>query len=420
MNGWEFNMNHKTDEKNVVKKTKVMQFGQAYAEGIVGIVIILLFLLGAYHVWRYAEVQQMSSDVARFAGWERTVWESENASGTVEKHAVHKTDVNLAKSALLQQLSTPEALRAEKANFTSGAGMGNGTQWLKNALKSFTTNSAADTAGAAMPTVTVTTTSGVVPKLGFLGGNRGRDPTFNTLTSLELDKETYRVINVSLQTNKPETDKLKYFNFDLPSVETHKKLALVGNSWGASGALNRIRTHRQLSPLADGDGASGTKANVLSRFGLNAPAGGATAGGFLGMTPWWDFLAGPNGLAGQFVLRSIGVQGSAAAGLMSGAGLPFQSSGNPSADVPAELMGVGAQERDLDFIRLSGVGRIPVSNDGIMDATADGATDGDRCPENPNKFCLNRTLNPKAHNHVYGRRRNMIMSLQSQVDTYHP
>lgn len=45
------------------------QKGQAYAETVVGFVVVGLFLFGAYHLWRYGEARQMSTDAVRFAAW---------------------------------------------------------------------------------------------------------------------------------------------------------------------------------------------------------------------------------------------------------------------------------------------------------------------------------------------------------------
>ena len=150
---------------------------------------------------------------------------------------------------------------------------------------------------------------------------RGRDPTFNTTTSLELDKDTYRTVNLSLKSQVTPTSGGRLFDFLLPAVETKKHLSLITNTWAASPPMVRVRTLRQLLPFSTGDEISGTKPNALAFFGVNPSRGAANAG--VGMVPFWNFVGGPHGLGGQYTVRQIGLGANAANTLVQSAGKSF-------------------------------------------------------------------------------------------------
>ena len=295
------------------------QSGQAYAETLVGFSVIALFLFGAYHVWRHAELQQAAVEAVRFAAWERVVWEP--SDNHVEKFALHKTDEQLAKDAILHQLSTPGAWRNFRAGLSRGGmpiptSTGEKRDSLNVALRSFVSP-------GADPNMLISLTTGSGWTNSVERWFRGRDPTFNTTTSLELDQDTYRTVNLSLKSQVTPTSGGRLFDFLLPAVETKKHLSLITNAWAASTPMMFVRTERQLLPFSSGDEMSGTKANNLAFFGLNPSSGAANAADFVGMVPFWNFVGGPHGLGGQYVVRQIGLGANAANTLVQSAGQSF-------------------------------------------------------------------------------------------------
>jgi hypothetical protein len=282
--------------------------------------LILLFLFGAHHLWRYGEARQMGTEAARFAVWERTVWEP--SDNEVEKHALHKSDESLARSVVLNQLSTPEAVRATKdtnhdssANSTSSETTPEqARKWLKGTLRTFV-----DAGQNPHELVSTSTTSGWVNP--FQSTYRGRDPTLNTLTSLELDRNTYRTVLTTLHSNYKPNALMRFFQFDLPQLSLTRKMALITNTWNASAPLMRVRQARQLLPFSSGDPISGTKANPLAFFGVDGVS--SVGKNFVGMVPWWNFLGGPDGLAGQYVNSQTGLDAVSAQKLISSNGANY-------------------------------------------------------------------------------------------------
>ena len=297
--------------KNNSATRKNIQKGQAYAETVVAFGVIALFLMGSHHLWKYAEVRQQIIDATRFAAWERTVWEPED--NDVEKFAVHQKNDALARNVLMHQLSSPAAWRNLRSSIN-----GNGTPAasnivddrnnLKHSMRNFVSEG-----NNPNSLITVNTFSDTTGWMGAQSNYRGMDPTFGGLTSLELDRETYRTTETNFNSQLNPTIGNRLFSFLMTPVTMSKKLSLITNSWAASPAVNVIRTERQLLPLSTGHAESGTKANNLAYFGMGGNVG-------LGLAPWWDFVGGANGLGGQYVLRKIGMDASTANGMLQSSG----------------------------------------------------------------------------------------------------
>ena len=173
------------------------QKGAAYAETVISFGVIALFLLGTQYVWKFAEFRQQMTDATRFAAWERTVWEPDDNS--TEKFALHQTNNNLARSVLIHQFSTPAAWRGVRDNLNINGTASNSTDSIDRAnLKSATKSFVADgTSPGAL--VSVTTDSGWTNQTE--NKFRGMDPTFGKLTSLELDRNTYRTTEAIFHTS---------------------------------------------------------------------------------------------------------------------------------------------------------------------------------------------------------------------------
>jgi hypothetical protein len=276
------------------------QEGQAYTELVVSFVIVGLFLFGGYHIWRYGEARQTLQNAARFAAWERTVWEpSDNA---VEKHALHRSDESLAKNTLIHQLSLPKAWRRERSGVDKSGKSATltdaeKTAMLKPALKSFIDSDS-------NPQNMLSITTGSRRQMGWFVG---LDPSFNRLTSLSLDRKVYRTVSVSLEGLEQSGFDTGLFGFVLPTLDSTRSMTLVANPWAGSPPIMRIRAQRQLLVMSTGDSASDTAPNFMAYFGTNANGSNLGGGDFLGMVPWWNFLGGPNGLGGQFVVKKIGL-----------------------------------------------------------------------------------------------------------------
>lgn len=373
----------------------IRQNGQALVEVIVGFVVIGLFLTGAHHLWRYGEAQQMAVDAVRFAAWERVVWEPDNNS--VEKHALHKSDASLGLATVRHQLSTPQAMRTYRSSVQhdgSPTFFSNDQRrsWLKSALKTFV-------APGRDPDsiISLSTSSGWTNDVEHW--YRGRDPTFNTTTSLELDRDTYRTVILSFKSQLAPLvpDGRRWFEFLLPPVDAVEKLSLISNTWAASGPLQRIRTARQLLPLSPGDATSGTKGNVLAFFGLNNDPGQIDAANFVGMVPWWNFVAGQNGMAGQYVVDQVGLNAVAANGMLQSSGQNFRK--DFSAADPAASFLLRAQMARSEAFNPSDISQGRHRHTEIVDETADAATPVPRNSENK-------------------RRKYRSVSLQNPVETY--
>ena len=377
------------------KLTGRYQVGQAYAEIVVGFSVVALFLLGSYHVWRYAEFQQTAVDAVRFAAWERVVWEPSDNS--VEKFAIHKTDEQLAKDTVMRQLSTPAAWR----NFRSGL-EGNGSpaqttfadrrDTLGAALKSFVSS---DTDPNNM--ISLSTSSGWTNSAE--AWYRGRDPTFNTTTSLELDRETYRTVKLSLKSQFTPTTSLRFFDFFLPPVVADKHLSLITNAWAASTPMMFVRTERQLLPFSTGDDISGTKPNNMAFFGLN-PSSGTNAADFVGMVPFWNFVGGPYGLAGQYNVNQVGASGDFANTLIETRGQSFLSFDISN---PGTSLGLMPEVDQQEFFKPNAVSNWQHRNTLIISKTKE---DDDE------------KAGTKSRNSNIGKRKYRAQSLQNPVETY--
>ena len=301
--------------------------GQALVEVAVAFAVIGLFMFGAHHLWRHSEARQAAVEAVRFAAWERVVWEP--SDNTVEKHALHKSDDALATDVVRHQLSTPAAMRAYRATLSAygtPAPLGAYEKWsqLTVALKTFF---APDKDPTEMVTVN-TLSSWTNDEERMI---RGRDPTLNTTTSLELDRDTYRTVSLTFGNTKANTQTTGFFKFGPNQFHIEKKLSLITNTWAASPPLIRVRTVRQLLPFSSGDEISGTKPNVLAYFGMENSTGSASAADFIGMVPWWNFIGGPHGMAGQYVTRQVGLSGNGANALLQSAGKDFKfDAANPA------------------------------------------------------------------------------------------
>jgi hypothetical protein len=290
---------------------KSLQKGQAYAETVVSFGVIALFLMGSHHLWKYAEVRQQIIDATRFAAWERTVWEPED--NDVEKFAVHQKNDALARNVLMHQLSTPAAWRKHRTSLNGdGIPAESNTVDDRNNLKHSMRNFVSE-GNDPKSLITVKTFSAFVGWMDNQSKYRGMDPTFNKITSLSLDRETYRTTETNFNSQLNPTIENRLFSFMMTPVTTSKKLSLITNSWAASPAVNTIRTERELLPLSTGHEGSGTKANNLAYFGMGSNVG-------LGLAPWWDFVGGANGLGGQFLVRQIGMDALTANGMLQSSG----------------------------------------------------------------------------------------------------
>lgn len=311
------------------------QRGQAYAETVVGFVVIALFLMGAHHLWKYAEIRQQLVDATRFAAWERTVWEPED--NTVEKFALHQTNAALAKNVVMHQFSTPEAWRDFRTTLNS-----NGTPatriadrdrgYLKLSTKNFV-SAGYDPSNL----ITVNTSSGWTNSAER--AIRGMDPTGRTTTSLELDRDTYKTTTTKFQSQLAPTTSNRLFSFLMTPISATHKLALITNAWAASPPVTYVRVDNQLLPLSVGDKGSGTKANNLAYFGLGANV-------LVGMAPLWEFVGGRNGLGGQYVVRKIGLSASGANGLIQSSGQDWEF--DPS-NIASSLLLKAQQQQNESF-----------------------------------------------------------------------
>lgn len=311
------------------------QQGQAYAETVVGFVVIALFLTGAHHLWKYAEIRQQIVDATRFAAWERTVWEPED--NAAEKFAVHQSNASLAKNVMMHQFSTPEAWREFRTTLNPNGTPTPSTQAQQRDRLKLATQNFVSAGYNPENLISVETTSGWTNPIER--AVRGRDPTFNTTTSLELDRDTYKTTTTKFQSQLAPTVGNRLFTFLMMPITTTKKLSLITNSWAASPPVTYVRVDNQLLPLSVGDQGSGTRANKLAYFGLGANV-------LVGMAPLWEFVGGRNGLGGQYVVRKIGLNAGAANSVLQSAG---QSWSFNSANIPGSLLLSAQQHQNESF-----------------------------------------------------------------------
>lgn len=377
-----------------LKSSSKYQSGQAYAETLVGFTVIAFFLFGAYHLWRYAELQQTAVDAVRFAAWERVVWEPTDNS--VEKFALHKSDEQLAKDTMLRQLSTPTAWR----NFRTGLS-GNGEPKVTSAADRRDLLNAASKSFVSPGMdpdnlISLTTSSGWTDDTEKKF--RGQDPTFGTTTSLELDRETYRTVNLSLKSQLMPTAGARFFDFLLPAVDTKKNFSLITNAWAASTPVMFVRTERQLLPFSSGDSLSDTKPNKLAYFGLN-PSPNANAADFIGMVPFWNFVGGPNGFAGQYITDQTGFRAASANSLLQSQGKSFL---NFNQSNPGIALGFMPEMQRAEYFQANNVSNQIHKHISVTSKTAE---DDDE----PGK---------KSRNSNIARRKYRASTLQNPVETY--
>lgn len=354
--------------------------GQAMVESLICMLVIGLMLTGAQHLWRYGELRQQVQSAGRFAAWERTVWEP--ADNSSEKFAVHQADADMARSVVLHQLSDPIAWRTYRSTLqgdgtaaTSAHDTDQRRSWLHTALRPFL-------AAGKDPDqlISVKTDSGWMndTERAF----RGMDPTGNTTTSLELDRDTYRRTTTTF-TSQPGTGFVsRIFGFIITGGAQQKHLSLITNTWAASPPVLTVRAERQLLPFSSGHAGSGTAPNALAYFGLHSDSGAANAADFVGMVPWWNFVGGPNGLGGQYVVRQIGLDSGAANGTVQSAGESF--SFDPANPLTSLLL--KPQKQQKEFFDGNAVAGGSHRHTYVIDETADarGAKDGGTAARNSN------------------------------------
>ena len=377
------------------------QSGQAYAETLVGFGVIGLFLFGAHHLWRYSELRQATVDAVRFAAWERVVWEP--SDNDAEKFALHKTDESIAKDAVLHQLSTPLARRKFRESISQ---QGESTaisakdrrNTLNVALKSFVPNNSDPD-----DLVNVTTSSGW--PLSKEGKFRGEDPTLNTLTSLELDKDTYRTVSLSMKSQFSPSIGASFFNFLFSDVDTTKKLSLITNSWAGSPPIMVVRAERQLMPLSAGYDVTGTKPNNLAFYGMDAPSGGAgpSLSSFFGMVPFWKFVAGPNGFAGQYIVHQVGLDAHAISNTVQSFGPDYAKDYSFNMANPAGSLMLDAQVQQGEYFNPNAVSSWHHRHTFVTTDTAEHKAEP----------------GVKARNSNLGKLKYRSFSAQSPVDTYY-
>ena len=401
------------------------QLGQAYFETLMCLTVVFAFLVGAQYLWRSAELAQMAVEGVRFAAWERTVWEP--SDNDTEVYALHKTDEQLGKDVVMRQLSMPAAWRNFRANLSSAGTPGDVSNverlnFLHPSAQQFVTPN-----HNPIDMVQITTTSGwnsglpiqtdfmgipVDGSVGDLQQNildlRGGDPTFGKITSLNLDKRTWRTARMKLKTDYKLTVFRSKYRWKPEAGLTEKRLSLITNSWAASPPVSFVR-ERQLMPFSTSDSVSGFAGNNLGNYTRHI----------------WSILGGPNGFGGQYLSRQIGINAAQVTDMAYSLGQNFDI--DLSDRIRDNLLGVAQSGvtsalpgLDFDFFN-------PVSSAGFMAQTQQSeffnpnavsqwhhkhtfviAEDADSKGE-PGK---------KAANSNIGKRKYRAISAQNPVDTY--
>ena len=370
------------------------QLGQAYAETLVGFTVIAIFLFGAHHVWQNAELQQVAVDAVRFAAWERVVWEPDDNG--VEKFALHKTDKQIAKDVVLRQLSTPAAWRKFRSGLPTNGNPDDDSdntptrrrELLNTAVKSFVSS---DKDPNNM--VSVSTSS------GWKNTDekwRGVDPTDKLLTSLTLDQQTWRTVELELSSLLSSESSEKRFGFTLPAVSTKKHLTLITNSWAASPPLMFVRD-RQLLPLSTGDAVSGTPANRLA-YGGGSSTSNAELSDFFGLVPLWNAVGGPRGFGGQYIVNSLGLSASASNEIIGTGGSSYQ----PNPADPLSWAPVMPQLHQPEYFNSNAVSNWHHRHTFVIANTAAHAGEPDTKAQNSNIGKLKyRALSPRNPTDTY-------------------
>ncbi len=378
--------------KPLVQRLRAHQRGQAMTETLIGMLVVGLMLTGAQHLWRYGELRQQVQNASRFAAWERTVWEPQD--NTTEKFAVHQADDSLARSVVLRQFSNPAAWRTYRTGLQadgtpSARSSGDAAErrgWLHAALRPFL-------AAGADPNqlVSVKTDSGWTNPVEH--AFRGMDPTLNTTTSLDLDRDTYRKTTTTFTRQAGTGFVSRLFGYLITGGQQQKHLSLITNTWAASPPVLTVRAG-QLLPFSTGHAGSGTAPNRLAYFGTTG-----TASSFVGMVPWWNFVGGANGLGGQYVVRQIGLDAGAANGIVQSEGQDFSfDPANPLTSLLLKPQQQQAEFFDGDFVKKGGH-----RHTFVIDETADarGAKDGGTAARNSNndkrKYRAISLRNPIEH-----------------------
>ena len=292
------------------KSSNKYELGQAYFETLVCLTVVLVFSFGAQYLWRTAELAQMAVDAVRFAAWERTVWEPDD--NKTEVYALHKTDDQLGKDVVTRQLSTPAAWRNFRTNLSSAGVPAVGSASERRDVLHTSARKFVSSENDPFDMITLRTDSG--------WGNsvedrfHGEDPTYGKITSLKLDRDTWRTVKLTLKGLDPIDTIIPYLRKGVTenyivrpqAVTTEKKLSLITNSWAASPPVAFVR-QRQLMPFSTEDKLSGYEGNVLGNWS-RLP---------------WAIVGGPNGFGGQYLARQVGVDARQAADLIHTSGQSF-------------------------------------------------------------------------------------------------
>jgi hypothetical protein len=360
------------------------QLGQAYFETLACLTVVFAFLMGAHYLWRSAELAQMAVDAVRFAAWERTVWEPDD--NNTEVYALHKTDDQLGKDVVMRQLSAPAAWRNFRTNLSpAGVPAAASSQARRDVLHT-SAQKFVTSANDPNDMITLRTDSGWGNDVE--GEFRGIDPTYNTTTSLKLDRNTWRTVKLTLKGN-PEDMVIPYlrngtgtnYNARPQDVTTNKKFSLITNTWAASPPVAFVR-ERQLMPFSTEDKLSGYKGNYLGNYSR----------------PVWAVVGGPNGFGGQYLARQIGINANQAAELIHSSGESFDF----DMSNPLGSMGLIPQTQQSEFFNQNAVSQWHHRHTFVV------AEDEDSKGE-PDKKAFNSNIKKKKYRAFSG---------QNPIDTY--
>lgn len=266
------------------------QSGQAIVESILACSILALLMLGVTWIWKFGELKQYNTEAVRFAAWERTVYHPDSGE---ELKTLYGSDAELAKETFRYTYLTARGRR--NADADGGTLIGGNEEWGSIAARFFkdwipngTFNGLINNA------LKVSTSSQGVPG----GAPNGFEPTGNTVTSLNLDKNPYDTVSITAQANN------NFFtNFFRrigivpaePAPENLIKdmklgsLSLITSSYAGPGTVGIRRIFKELSPLST--------VNYLGHYGVNNP----TAFNFS------QFLGGQAGFAGNYRVDMAGI-----------------------------------------------------------------------------------------------------------------
>ena len=366
---------------HAIKVVTHRQTGQIFVEVLfLFLLVVPAFLLGAQYLWRNAELAQVAVDAVRFAAWERTVWEP--SDNETEKFALHKTNKQLGKDVVMRQLSTPAAWRNFRTGLSANGSPAEGTALERQAVLHDSMKSYVSAENKTDPNdmILVDTNSGW--KYAEEQVLRGIDPTAGKLTSLSLDRNTWRTVYLTFKGQYQTTGVGSIIgNFVKDPVEIAKSLSLITNSWAASPPVSFVRD-RQLMPLSTGDDMSGTPANPLG----------------LGMNHAWAAIGGPSGFGGQYLVRQIGLNASQASDLVASSGESFQF----DLIKPISSMGIMAQTQQPEYFNINSVSNWHHAHTLVHARLADNAAEPDT----------------KAYNSNISKLKYRALSLQNPTENY--